>query len=83
MEIFTKSVADFFNTRKQDVISNLNRDNAEYAELRKTLNNDLSQSQDFERLKEDIHRLYDIESDYLYLQGFKDCISLLRLIEAL
>ena len=83
MEEFSISVANFLNTRKQDVISNLCRDNAEYAELRKTLNRNLSQSQDIERLKEDIHRLYDIESDYLYLQGFKDCIRLLRFIEAL
>ena len=81
MNTFTNLMTEFLIMRKQDVISVLFKDNAEYTELRQALNN--YTSQDIENFKEDIHRLYDIESDYLYLQGFKDCIQLLRFIEAL
>jgi len=61
-------MTDFLFESKQDAISVLIKDNAEYAELRQTLSKDVSQ--DFERFKEDIHRFYDIESDMLYIQGF-------------
>ena len=72
---------EFLTERKQDAISTLSKNNLEYADLRQTLNNNISQG--FENIKEGIYRLHDIESDFLYLQGFKDCICLLKLIEIL
>lgn len=81
MDTFTQQIINLFNANKQDTISALNKNNAEYADLRKRLSKDVSQ--DIEQLKEDMHRIYDIESETLYLQGFKDCIRLLRFIEIL
>ena len=81
MDAFINRMTDFLIERKQDAISTLNKNNTEYADLRQTINKDIAQG--FEHIKEKIYRLHDIESDFLYLQGFKDCIMLLRLIEIL
>jgi len=81
MNTFTSRITDFLIKQKQDAILTLFKDNEEYSDLRKTLNSEMAMS--FEQVKEDMHRLYDMESDMLYLQGFKDCIQLLKLIEVL
>ena len=80
MDIFTNRMTELLITRKEDAISALFRDSVEYADLRKTLNRNTAQS--VEQVKEDIHRLY-MEGDFIYLQGFKDCIRLLQFLEVL
>ena len=87
MNTFTNYLID----RKQGAISEFSKHDKEYNELnaevaKKGLNlAGLLNGEGlhiFENFKEDLHLLNDIQSDMLYLQGYKDCIQLLKLIDA-
>jgi len=74
---------------KQNTISDFNKSNSQHGELSAAINQkgldlgrllDSEGMQVFEGYKEFTHQLYDLESDMLYLQGYKDCIGLLKYI---
>ncbi|OJU08411.1 MAG: hypothetical protein BGN88_07585 [Clostridiales bacterium 43-6] len=39
--------------------------------------------QAFEELREEIFKLHDLETDKVYIQGYKDCIKLLKILNIL
>ena len=92
---FKENVEMFFTELMQDSIKNLKECDKNYKDIRSTHANvsqrfyDLFQNfgvkdKEFaESFLEEKCLLDSIEQDWLYLQGYKDCIKLLKLIEAI
>ncbi len=92
---FRENVGMFFTELMQDSIKNLKECDENYKDIRSIHANvsrrfyDLFQNfstkgKEFtESFLEDKSLLDCIEQDWLYLQGYKDCIKLLKLIEAI
>lgn len=89
MNGYEKTLNNFLSENKYKAILNFAKHNSKYRELKgintrnsiiisQMLNkDDLAK---FERFKENIYTLYDMESDMLYIQGYRDCIKLLKII---
>ena len=92
MNNFENRVTTFLVDYKHDIISDFSKANTQYEDLREINTQkgiEISQllKDDslhvFEAFKENTHALHDLESDMLYIQGFKDCIKLLKLFRLL
>jgi hypothetical protein len=90
---FTEQVDAFFNELQDESLRNLRKIDAEYNDWRAAhaeasqeyaaILNDLPH-RDMklaEKFKDDIYRINGRERDWIYLQGYKDCIKFLRLID--
>jgi hypothetical protein len=87
---YTQQLNDFLIEVKKEAIVSFSKTDTQYRELRKAntqngldvaglLNKE--DTQVFDKFREDTYLLHDIESDMLYLQGYRDCIRLLKQIE--
>ena len=92
MNNFENRVTTFLVDYKHDIISDFSKTNTQYEDLREiNAQKGVEVSQllkddslhVFEAFKENIHELHDLESDMLYIQGFKDCVKLLRFLRLL
>jgi len=95
MDKFTQKVMDFFERSKDEALINYNKDNEIYKSLKKTntlnsiqlekaiTNLDQKNIEIIHNYNESVYKLDDMEKDMLYLQGYKDCVKLLKLIELL
>lgn len=92
MNDFDKAVLNFFADNEQTVLKEYRTYNGEYKRLcdenKKAsitikelyLNLDETEIKAIDEWKNIIYQTTDKEKDFLYLQGFKDCIKLLQLI---
>lgn len=92
MNDFDKAVLNFFANNEQTVLKEYRTYNGEYKRLcdenKKAsitikelyLNLDETEIKAIDEWKNIIYQTTDKEKDFLYLQGFKDCIKLLQLI---
>lgn len=95
MNSFNESIRTLFTDLMQDSFKNLEECDENYKDIRTTHANvsqrfyDLFQNfstkdKEFaENFLEDKSLLDSIEQEWLYLQGYKDCVKLLKLIEAI
>ncbi len=89
MNEYEKILNDFLAENKYKAILDFAKHNRKYRKLKdintqnsiiisKTLKKD--DLDKFESFKENVYSLYDMESDMLYIQGYRDCIKLLKII---
>ena len=94
-DFYTELMTASFSELQQDSIRNLRRVDPEYNNLRLThagtskeyekMIGDLPQENKAlaEKFNGDVCRIHDRERDFVYLQGYKDCIKFFRLIEVI
>lgn len=89
MNEYEKNLNNFLTENKYKAILDFAKHNRKYRKLKdintqnsiiisKTLTKD--DLDKFESFKENVYSLYDMESDMLYIQGYRDCIKLLKII---
>ena len=90
--MFEQAVFDFITGYKFEVLSNLMATDGEYRRLLErqaehsaelVSHDDEAFSMMFRDYLDCIQEVHEVESNALYLQGFKDCLGALRLLDAL
>jgi hypothetical protein len=84
---FNKNLSEFLTVCKQSALEDLKKSNSDYRQLRShateiavRVKNEIPSEHEnlIEELSNSVLLLADMEINYLYLQGFKDCINLYK-----
>lgn len=86
---FEKNFNNFLYEIKSNCLNYLLKENAEYISLHDDMHTFLDELIDeipeFEEILDDFldifYQISEIENNFLYLQGYKDCLSLLKLLD--
>ena len=94
-DYYDEQLDAFLAELKEESIKALKKENITYSELctahsniqrniEEALENSSNEILDFvESMKENMNEMGAIETDWIYLQGYKDCIRFLKVIKAL